>query len=74
MIVLFNFSFCKNQFLHLKVPKNPELGSDATRMQREEQKKIDESEPLTEDEIVEKEELLTQVSRALLFVLILKFE
>ncbi|KAK7591268.1 hypothetical protein V9T40_002881 [Parthenolecanium corni] len=43
-----------------KVPKNPELGSDATRMQREEQKKIDESEPLTEDEIVEKEELLTQ--------------
>ncbi|KAI5729660.1 hypothetical protein M8J76_005048 [Diaphorina citri] len=43
-----------------KVPKNPELGSDATKAQKEEQKKIDESEPLTEEELAEKEELLTQ--------------
>ena len=43
-----------------KVPKNPDLGSDAARIQREEQKLIDESEPLTEEEIAEKEELLTQ--------------
>ncbi|XKL63332.1 hypothetical protein PGB90_005696 [Kerria lacca] len=43
-----------------KVPKNPELGSDAARVQREEQRKIDEAEPLTEEEIAEKEELLTQ--------------
>lgn len=43
-----------------KVPKNPDLGSDAARIQREEQKLIDESEPLNEEEINEKEELLTQ--------------
>ncbi|XP_065211237.1 chromatin-remodeling complex ATPase chain Iswi [Planococcus citri] len=43
-----------------KVPKNPELGSDANRAQKEEQRKIDEAEPLTEDEINEKEDLLTQ--------------
>ena len=30
-------------------------------MRKEEQKKIDESEPLTEEEITEKEDLLTQV-------------
>ncbi|XP_015795972.1 chromatin-remodeling complex ATPase chain Iswi-like [Tetranychus urticae] len=46
--------------LGYKVPKNPELGSDAAKIQREEQRKIDESEPLTEDEIAEKEDLLTQ--------------
>ncbi|KAK9509609.1 hypothetical protein O3M35_006882 [Rhynocoris fuscipes] len=43
-----------------KVPKNPELGSDAARVQREEQRKIDEAEPLTEEEVAEKEKLLTQ--------------
>ncbi|XP_075165023.1 chromatin-remodeling complex ATPase chain Iswi-like [Haematobia irritans] len=42
-----------------KVPKNSELGSDATKVQREEQRKIDEAEPLTEEEIAEKELLLT---------------
>lgn len=44
-----------------KVPKNPELGSDANKMQREEQRKIDDAEPLTDEEVVEKEKLLTQV-------------
>lgn len=43
-----------------KVPKNPDLGSDAAKVQREEQRRIDESEPLSEDEILEKEELLQQ--------------
>ncbi|XP_054738222.1 chromatin-remodeling complex ATPase chain Iswi [Anastrepha obliqua] len=43
-----------------KVPKNPELGSEATKMQREEQRKIDEAEPLSEEEVAEKESLLTQ--------------
>ena len=43
-----------------KVPKNPDLGVDAAKIQREEQKRIDESEPLTEDEQAEKEDLLQQ--------------
>lgn len=43
-----------------KVPKNPDLGSDAGRIQREEQAKIDESQPLTEEELTEKEKLLTE--------------
>lgn len=43
-----------------KVPKNPELGSDASRIQKEEQRKIDDAQPLTEEEVIEKEKLLTQ--------------
>lgn len=43
-----------------KAPKNPDLGSEANKAQREEQRKIDEAEPLTEEEITEKESLLTQ--------------
>lgn len=43
-----------------KVPKNLDLGADAGRVQKEEQKKIDESDPLTEDEIAEKDKLLTE--------------
>lgn len=43
-----------------KVPRNPDLGADAGKIQREEQSKIDESEPLTEEEIAEKEDLLQQ--------------
>ncbi|XP_072376431.1 chromatin-remodeling complex ATPase chain Iswi [Diabrotica undecimpunctata] len=46
--------------LGYKVPKNLELGPDASKQQKEEQRKIDESEPLTEDEQQEKENLLTQ--------------
>ncbi|XP_030746084.1 chromatin-remodeling complex ATPase chain Iswi [Sitophilus oryzae] len=46
--------------LGYKVPKNLELGSEATKQQREEQRKIDESEALTEEEQQEKETLLTQ--------------
>lgn len=46
--------------LGYKVPKNPELGPEAARVQKEEQRKIDEAELLTEEEITEKENLLTQ--------------
>ena len=43
-----------------QVPKDPDLGSDAERVRREEQKKIDDADMLTEDEISEKEDLLKQ--------------
>ncbi|XP_006629564.2 SWI/SNF-related matrix-associated actin-dependent regulator of chromatin subfamily A member 5 [Lepisosteus oculatus] len=42
-----------------KVPRNPELPNSA-QAQKEEQSKIDEAEPLTEEELEEKEKLLTQ--------------
>lgn len=43
-----------------KVPLNPDLGADAKRVQKEEQRKIDEAEELTDDEQLEKEELLKE--------------
>ncbi|CAO1385409.1 unnamed protein product [Diamesa serratosioi] len=43
-----------------KAPKNTELGSEASKAQREEQRKIDEADSLADDEIAEKESLLTQ--------------
>merc|ERR1719187_2786023 len=43
-----------------KVPLNTDLGSDAKRVQKEEQRKIDEAEELIDEEQEEKEELLTQ--------------
>ncbi|GLV35654.1 Imitation SWI [Carabus blaptoides fortunei] len=46
--------------LGYKVPKNPEHGPDAAKIQKEEQRKIDDAEPLSEEEITEKENLLTQ--------------
>lgn len=42
------------------VPLKPELGANASKVQREEQKKIDESTPLSEEALAEKEVLLTQ--------------
>ena len=45
-----------------KVPLNPDLGSDAKKVQKEEQRKIDDAEELTEDEQGEKDELLQEVS------------
>ena len=44
----------------LQVPKNPDLGSDAEKIRKEEQRKIDQAEPLSEEEQAEKEELLKQ--------------
>uniref|UniRef100_A0A1B6CCE5 Chromatin-remodeling complex ATPase chain Iswi n=1 Tax=Clastoptera arizonana TaxID=38151 RepID=A0A1B6CCE5_9HEMI len=43
-----------------KVPKNLELGSDASRIQKEEQRKIDDAQPLNDEELAEKEKLLTK--------------
>ncbi|KZS21056.1 Chromatin-remodeling complex ATPase chain Iswi [Daphnia magna] len=43
-----------------KVPRNSELGAEAAKVQREEQRKIDEAEQLADDEQAEKESLLTQ--------------
>jgi len=44
----------------IQVPKDPDLGSDAERVRREEQKKIDDADMLSEEEISEKEDLLKQ--------------
>lgn len=41
-----------------KVPLNTDLGADAKKVQKEEQRKIDEAEELTEEEQAEKDELL----------------
>ncbi|TPP65404.1 SWI:SNF matrix associated [Fasciola gigantica] len=43
-----------------KVPRNPDAGPDAERERLEQQLRIDEAEPLTEEEVVEKEDLLSQ--------------
>ncbi|KAF6767798.1 hypothetical protein AHF37_10448 [Paragonimus kellicotti] len=43
-----------------KVPRNPDAGPDAERERLEEQMRIDEAEPLNEDELMEKELLLSQ--------------
>ncbi|XP_013411637.1 SWI/SNF-related matrix-associated actin-dependent regulator of chromatin subfamily A member 5 [Lingula anatina] len=43
-----------------KVPKDPEYGSDSEKKRKEEQKKIDEADALTEEEIGEKEDLLKE--------------
>lgn len=43
-----------------KVPLNSDLGSDAKKIQKEEQRKIDDAEELTEEEQEEKEELLNE--------------
>ncbi len=43
-----------------KVPLNTDLGADAKKVQKEEQRKIDEAEELTEEEQEEKEDLLQQ--------------
>jgi hypothetical protein len=44
-----------------KVARNPELGADAPKIQREEQKKIDEASPLSDDEQTERNTLLIKV-------------
>ena len=44
-----------------KVPLNTDLGSDAKKVQKEEQRRIDEADELTEEEQEEKEDLLQQV-------------
>ena len=41
-----------------RVPKDMDLGSDAERVRKEEQKKVDEADQLTEEELLEKDDLL----------------
>merc|ERR1739844_154426 len=48
------------QTVGYRVPLNTDLGPDAKRIQKEEQRKIDDAEELTEDEQEEKEDLLSQ--------------
>merc|ERR1711953_829067 len=48
------------QSVGYRVPLNPDLGPDAKKIQKEEQRKIDDAEELTEDEQEEKEDLLSQ--------------
>jgi len=48
--------------LNYQVPRNPELGADAAKIQKEEQKKIDDASPLSEEEQLERDTLLNKVS------------
>merc|ERR1712223_163842 len=48
------------QTVGYRVPLNTDLGPDARRIQKEEQRKIDDAEELTEDEQLEKEDLLKE--------------
>ena len=48
-----------------KVPLNTDLGSEAKKIQKEEQRRVDEAEELTEEEQEEKEDLLLQVKLAM---------
>ena len=50
-----------------KVPLNTDLGSDAKKVQKEEQRRIDEADELTEEEQEEKEDLLLQVCTIITF-------
>ena len=52
--------YCYRKTVGFKVPLNLDLGADAKKIQREDQKKIDEAEELTEEEQKEKEELLRE--------------
>lgn len=45
------------------------MGSEATKIQKEEQKKIDEAQPLSEEEQAEKELLLTKVDNISFIIL-----
>lgn len=47
-----------------QVPRNPDL-PNAAQAQKEEQLKIDEAEPLNDEELEEKEKLLTQVQASI---------
>ena len=59
---------CKLGILSVQVPKNPDLGSDADRVRKEEQARIDEAEQLSEEELAEKEDLLREVGRVVVDV------
>merc|ERR1712062_243309 len=48
------------QTVGYRVPLNPDLGPDAKKIQKEEQRKIDDAEELSQDEQEEKEDLLSE--------------
>merc|ERR1712109_245749 len=60
------FELLDNEIYHYRqsvgyrVPLNTDLGADAKKIQKEEQRKIDEAYELSEEEQEEKEDLLTQ--------------
>ena len=49
----------QKKYVYFQVPRNPDL-PNAAQAQKEEQLKIDEAEPLNDEELEEKEKLLTQ--------------
>ena len=53
-----------------KVPLNTDLGSEAKKIQKEEQRRVDEAEELTEEEQEEKEELLLQVNSIMDYLIV----
>ena len=56
------FNLRRNSNLAFQVPKDLDLPDAAAKSkQKEEQRRVDEAEPLNEEEIKEKEELLTEV-------------
>ncbi len=63
-----NLSLSFRKSIGYKVPRNPDAGADAEREQQEEQARIDDSAPLDDAELAEKEELLSQVSNPLKFI------
>ena len=50
----------QKKYVYFQVPRNPDL-PNAAQAQKEEQLKIDEAEPLNDEELEENEKLLTQV-------------
>jgi len=58
--LLDNEIYFYRQTVGYRVPLNTDLGADAKKLQKEEQRKIDEAYDLNEDEQEEKEDLLTQ--------------
>merc|ERR1712088_579301 len=58
--LLDNEIYFYRQTVGYRVPLNPDLGADAKKIQKEEQRKIDDAEELTEDEQLEKEDLLKE--------------
>ena len=58
--VIWSDPFIFRKSVNYKVPLNPDLGVEAKKVQKEEQRKIDEAEELTEEEQQEKEDLLKE--------------
>ena len=55
--------YCYRKSIGYRVPKNVDVTSDADKIRKEEQKKIDDAEQLNDEELAEKESLLKQVGQ-----------